>query len=69
MISGRESMKIWDDVDVVGVDPDLFNDATAVEEPADRINEQKFLEKCATDDKFAKYAHGSIEVSPVVCSY
>jgi hypothetical protein len=46
MVSGREAAQIWDDVDRVGVAPDLFKDATAFEEPPDRDNEIKFIKRC-----------------------
>ena len=69
MVSGREAMRILDDIDKVGVTLDLLKDATAFEEPETRINESKFLVKCATDDFLANYDRGSIEVSSVSCSH
>jgi hypothetical protein len=50
MVSGREANKIWDDVDRVGVSPDLFKDATSFEEPPNKENEIKFIKRCECDE-------------------
>ena len=69
MISGLQAMKLWDEIDRVGVCPDLFSDATAFEEPRSRINEAAFLERCKGDSNLRKYNPGDIEVSSVACSH
>lgn len=69
MVCGRESMAIWDDIDRVGVSPDLYKDATAFEEPAARTNEIEFLKLCKSDECLRNYAPGEIEISAVACSH
>ena len=69
MVSGSAAHTIWDEVDRVGVCPDLFKDATSFEEPQSRINETKFLERCATDKLLREYKLGDIQLSSVACSH
>lgn len=68
-MSGRESAQIWDDVDRVGVAPDLFKDATSFEEPPDRDNEIKFIKRCEVDEFLPIPNPGDIQVSSVACSH
>ena len=69
MVSGRESAQIWDDVDRVGVAPDLFKDATSFEEPPNRENEIKFIKRCEVDEFLPIPNPGDIQVSSVACSH
>jgi hypothetical protein len=69
IVSGRESMGIWDDIDKIGVSPDLYKDATAFEEPSSRINEIEFLKLCKSDESLRNYSSGEIEISAVACSH
>ena len=69
MVCGKESMNIWDEVDRIGVCPDLFKDATAFEEPPDRVNEKAFLIRCAADKHLRKYKPGDIQISSIACSH
>jgi hypothetical protein len=69
MVSGRESAQIWDDVDRVGVAPDLFKDATSFEEPPNRENEIKFIKRCEVDEFLPIPNPGNIQVSSVACSH
>ena len=69
MVSGREANKIWDDVDRVGVSPDLFKDATSFEEPPNRENEIQFLKRCECDDFLPVPNPGDIQTSSVACSH
>ena len=69
MVSGRESAQIWDDVDRVGVAPDLFKDATSFEEPPNRENEIKFIKRCEVDEFLPIPNPGDIQVSAVACSH
>ena len=69
MVNGSEALRLWDQVDVIGVDPDLFKDATAFEEPSHRPNEIEFLKLCQTDDCLRKYTAGEVEVSAVACTH
>ena len=69
MVSGREAAQIWDDVDRVGVAPDLFRDATAFEEPPNKENEIKFIKRCECDDFLPIPNPGDIQVSSVACSH
>ena len=69
MISGREALRCLDEVDVIGVDPDLYKDATASEEPESHENEIKFLEKCAQDEHLGHFESCQIEVSSVACNH
>jgi hypothetical protein len=69
MVSGRETNKIWDDVDRVGVSPDLFKDATSFEEPPNRENEIQFLKRCECDDFLPVPNPGDIQTSSVACSH
>ena len=69
MVSGREAMGIWDEIDRIGVAPELFVDATCFEEPASRINEIAFLKRVAADQHLRQYVPGDIRVSSVACSH
>ena len=70
MISGQEALKVLDDVCKVGVDLDLIKDATAFEEPASRVNERAFLQKCQNDDRLpSQMVQGCIEISSVACTH
>ena len=69
MVSGRESSQIWDDVDRVGVAPDLYRDATAFEEPTNRINEIEFIKRCECDEFLPVPNRGDIQTSSVACSH
>ena len=69
VISGAEAMKIWNDVDKVGVSSSLWLDATAFEELPSRPNEKRFLELCKCDPHLASYVEGEIEVASVACSH
>jgi hypothetical protein len=50
VVCGRAVAQIWDDVDRVGVSPDLFKDATSFEEPPNKENEIKFIKRCECDE-------------------
>ena len=69
MVNGREALGLWDQVDLIGVDQDLFKDATAFEEPAHRPNEIEFLKLCKADDCFRNYTEGEIEISATACTH
>ena len=69
MVNGREALAIWDDIDRTGVSPDLYKDATAFEEPPDRVNEKMFIRICRNDSNLRNYRPGEIEVSSVACSH
>ena len=69
MVSGREAMSIWDDIDRIGVAPELYQDATAFEEPYDKQNEKAFLTRCAADPHLRAYAQGEVQISSVACSH
>ena len=69
IVSGREAMGIWDDIDKIGVSPDLYKDATAFEEPSSKINEIEFLKLCKSDEFLRNYSSGEIEISAVACSH
>ena len=69
LVSGREALRRIDEVTTIGVDPDLYRDATAFEEPDSRENEIKFLELCALDEHLGNFEKGQIEVSSVACSH
>ena len=61
-------MQIWDSIDLVGVEPDLFKDATCFEEDDDRLNEIKFMKLTAQDDMLAP-CKGKLEASSVACAH
>jgi hypothetical protein len=69
MVCGRAAAQIWDDVDRVGVAPDLFRDATSFEEPPNKENEIKFIKRCECDEFLAVPIPGDIQVSSVACSH
>jgi hypothetical protein len=69
MVSGSAAAQIWDDVDRVGVAPDLFRDATSFEEPPNKENEIKFIKRCECDDFLVVPIPGDIQVSSVACSH
>jgi hypothetical protein len=69
MVNGREALNLWDQVDLIGVDADLFKDATAFEEPSHKPNEIEFLKLCAADDCLRNYEPGEIEISAVACTH
>jgi hypothetical protein len=61
-------MQIWDNIELVGVEPDLFKDATCFEEDDARLNEIKFMKLTAQDDLLAP-CKGKLEASSVACSH
>jgi hypothetical protein len=67
--SGREALTLWDEVDKVGVAPDLWRDATAIEEHGDRMSETKFFQICDNDPHLRKFEFGEIEASAIACSH
>ena len=69
MVCGRESSQIWDELDRVGVAPDLYKDATSFEEPLNRENEIMFIKRCEGDDFLPIPNPGDIQVSSVACSH
>jgi len=69
VVCGRAVAQIWDDVDRVGVSPDLFRDATSFEEPPNRENEIKFIKRCECDEFLVVPIPGDIQVSSVACSH
>ena len=69
MVCGRESSQIWDELDRVGVAPDLYKDATSFEEPPNRENEIKFIKRCEVDEFLPIPNPGDIQVSSVACSH
>ena len=69
MVCGRESSQICDELDRVGVAPDLFKDATSFEEPPNRENEIMFIKRCEGDEFLPIPNPGDIQVSSVACSH
>ena len=69
MCSGREAMNIWEHVELTGVSPHLYRDATSIEEHGERLSEQKFIQLCANDQYLRKYTFGEIEASAIACSH
>ena len=67
MCSGREALAIWDQVELTGVSPDLYRDATCIEEQG--ASEEKFIQLCANDEHLRKYTSGEIEASAIACSH
>ena len=69
MCSGREALAIWDQVELTGVSPDLYRDATSIEEHGERLSEQKFIPLTANDEYLREYTFGEIEASAIACSH
>ena len=69
MICGKGALQLWDDVDRTGVSPDLWRDATCIEEHGERKSETRFVELCENDAHLPKYVKGDIEASAIACSH
>ena len=69
MISGHECMRILDEVDRVGVAPDLYKDATCFEEPRSKLNANAFKTRAAGDPLIKDVDIETIQASSVACSH
>ena len=69
MCSGREALAIWDQVELTGVSPDLYRDATCIEEHGEMLSEQKFIQLTANDQYLREHTFGEIEASAIACSH
>ena len=69
MISGQECMRLIDEIDRVGVAPDLYKDATCFEEPRTKINAQAFKVRAAGDSRIKEVDIDTIQASSVACSH
>ena len=59
MCCGREVLGLWDEVDRTGVAPDLWRDATCMEEHGERKSETKFIQLTANDKHLRTYTSGA----------
>ena len=69
LVSSKECLTLWDDIDRTGVSCDLYKDATCFEEADSKENVTKFIELLKADPLLPGYAKDEIEFASVACTH
>ena len=69
IVNGDDASEIWNMIDDLGLDPDLYADATAFEESEERLNIDAFMNVVSNDTMLPRYNANQLEAASVANSH